>query len=105
MTVKNVLGLELVHFFFSFCLSLLRLSHCKKIISSPFHNFGGTVGDSRILLPDVTSCSDFRYALFDCYVDLLSTPLLVLSLHVVFSISALLYSALARGMQTSERQY
>ena len=63
------------------------------------------VGDSRILLPDVTSCSDFRHALFDCYVDLLSTPLLVLSLHVVFSISALLYSTLARGMQTSERQY
>ena len=63
------------------------------------------VGDSLILLPDVTSCSDFRHALFDCYVDPLSTPLLELSLHVVFSISALLYSALARGMQTSERQY
>ena len=66
------------------------------------------VGDCRILLPDVTSCSDFRHALFDCYVDPLSTPLLELSLHVVFSISAysaLLYSALARGMQTSERQY
>ena len=55
-----------------------------------------TVGDSRILLPDVTSCSDFRHALFDCYVDPLSTSLLVLSLHVVFSISALLYSALAK---------
>ena len=89
--------------------------HIRETVSFcftyPFSELMGSitsVGDSRILLPDVTSCSDFRHALFDCYVDLLSTPLLVLSLHVVFSISAysaLLYSALARGMQTSERQY
>ena len=42
----------------------------------------------RRFLPDVTSCSDFRHARFDCFVDRLSTPLLVLSIHVVFSISA-----------------